>query len=64
MNDSEDSTGTRKQPPVLRYAAIIGVLVVVAIVIGSIVGQRTENPQPSGVSSAMPGASTGPSPRY
>ena len=48
----------------MRYAIILGVVVVLAIVVGSIVGQRSENPRPSPVSSAMPGASAGPTARY
>jgi hypothetical protein len=51
MNDGPDVTGTRKQPPVIRYALIIGAFVALAIVVGSIVGQRAQNPQPSPVSS-------------
>lgn len=64
----DKTTGTKEpkgQPPVLRYAAIIGILVVVGIIASVIVGQRAENPRPTGVlTSPAPGASIGPTPRY
>ena len=65
MNTSEDPTGSRKQPPVARYAAIIGILIGVAIGAGSSAGQRGQNHGPTGtLNTPQPGVSNGPSPRY
>jgi len=65
MNTPQDSTGSKRQPPVARYAAIIGILIVIGIIASVIAGQKGENPRPAGVlSSPRPGASIGPSPRY
>ncbi len=65
MDRGNDPAEPRRQPPVTRYAAIIGAIVVIGIVLAVLVGQRSENPRPAGVaSSPSAGASTGPSPRY
>lgn len=65
MDRDTDPTEPRQQPPVTRYAAIIGIIVVVGIILAVTVGQRAQNPRPAGVaSSPLPGASTGPTPRY
>ena len=65
MNTSEDPTGSRKQPPVARYAAIIGILIVIAIIAGVIAGQKGQNHGPTGtLNTPQPGVSVGPSARY
>ncbi len=65
MTTPPDPTGTRRNPPVVLYALILGVLVVVAVIAAVIFGRQNENPRPVGsLHSPLPNASTGPSPRY
>ena len=65
MEKRTDPTEPKEQPPVIRYAAVIGIIVVIGIIATVIIGQRTENPRPTGVlTSPAPGASVGPTPRY
>jgi hypothetical protein len=60
-----DPTGTRRNPPVVLYAIILGVLVLVAVIVAVIYGRQNENPRPAGsLHSPAPNASVGPSPRY
>jgi hypothetical protein len=53
-SDPPQRSGQPKEAPVRLYALIFGTLVVCAAVFGVIFGQRSENPHPSPVSSAVP----------
>jgi hypothetical protein len=65
MKSDNDPLGQRAQPPVVRYAAIIGIIVVVGVFAAVIVGRSTENARPTAIStSPSPGVSMGPTPRY
>ncbi|MBC5801331.1 MAG: hypothetical protein GIX03_02970 [Candidatus Eremiobacteraeota bacterium] len=60
-----DPTGTRRNPPVVLYAIILGAIVIVAVIIAVIYGKRNQNPRPAGsLHSPAPATSVGPSPRY
>ncbi|MDQ2858609.1 MAG: hypothetical protein M3R53_08170 [Candidatus Eremiobacteraeota bacterium] len=58
MRNTPGST-PRRQPPVGRYALILGVLILAGI-FGVLYGARHQNPTPNPVSSPQAGASTAP----
>jgi len=58
MRNTPDPTPS-SQPPVGRYALIIGVLIVAGIFV-VLYGARHQNPTPNPVSSPQAGASTAP----
>ncbi len=65
MKSDKDPLGQRAQSPVLRYAAILGIIVVVGVFAAVVVGRNSENARPTAIStSPSPGVSMGPSPRY
>ncbi len=66
MNDRTQRSGKeRNSPPVALYAAILGGLVIIAVVYAVIAGQWQQNKRATGtLTSPAPSTSLGPSPRY
>ena len=65
MNRNDDSPVRKSDVPVLRYAVILGLIVLVGVVAAVAVGRSAQNARPTAVAaSPSPGVSMGPTPRY
>ena len=65
MKSNNDPPARRSDVPVLRYAVILGIIVIVGVIAAVIAGRSGENARPTASNaSPSPGVSMGPSPRY
>ncbi len=65
MKRNDDPTGQKTDVPVLRYAVILGIIVLIGVVAAVVVGRSSQNVRPTAIeTSPSPGVSMGPTPRY